>query len=503
MATRTYQHAIECLNSLQSNAAHLEATRAAGNRKLNTAIPEMVAYLEKLGYKQEDLNRLNVIHVTGTKGKGSTCAFADSVLRHLRPSWKVGLYTSPHLVAARERIRINGAPISEGDFARFFFEVWDRLEANTELKFPTMTPKPMYFKFVTLVAYHAFLTLQVDATILEVGVGGRYDSTNAVPQPVVTGISALGIDHVQVLGKTIAEIAWQKAGIFKEGIPAITVNQPEDGMEVLKKEAELVKASEFVVASTVREVIEAKLGLAGRHQSQNAKLAVILVKKFLQRKEGIDFDSVPHDAIAQGLEYTKWPGRCQTVQDPRHPNITWFLDGAHTIESLECCMQWFVSPDAALRLTPSSERRTRVLVFNCTHGRSGPRFLACMLATAAEQLKLYASSEDTHSLFDLVVFCTNVTYADGHYKGDLTAVGIPEDELKHLTVQHELASAWKALAPDFPHDRVHVLPSIEHAVRLIQNVAGSGSNSTDILVTGSLLLVGGMIESANLSDVAL
>jgi folylpolyglutamate synthase len=107
MATRTYQQAIECLNSLQSNAAHLEAVRAAGNRKMELAIAEMVAYLEKIGYtvslrnihfpllshaseQQEDLNQLNVIHVTGTKGKGSTCAFTDSVLRALRPSCKVG-----------------------------------------------------------------------------------------------------------------------------------------------------------------------------------------------------------------------------------------------------------------------------------------------------------------------------------------------------------------------------------------------------------------------------
>lgn len=131
----------------------------------------------------------------------------------------------------RERIRINGKPLSEEDFAKFFFEVWDRISENKvcNLHAPTLlspmepsqkrvetTPdKPGYFRFMTLVAFHTFLSLKVDVTILEVGVGGTHDSTNIVPKPVVTGITALGIDHVTVLGKTLGEIAWHKGGIFK------------------------------------------------------------------------------------------------------------------------------------------------------------------------------------------------------------------------------------------------------------------------------------------------
>ncbi|KAG5648932.1 Folylpolyglutamate synthetase [Asterophora parasitica] len=130
MSTRTYRDAVDQLNSLQSNAAALEAVRASGGRLSEFAIPEMVEYLGRIGYSPHDLNALNVIHITGTKGKGSTSAFTDSILRQALSGKKIGLYTSPHLVAVRERIRINGAPISEELFARYFYEVWDRLAAN-------------------------------------------------------------------------------------------------------------------------------------------------------------------------------------------------------------------------------------------------------------------------------------------------------------------------------------------------------------------------------------
>ncbi|KAI0053016.1 FolC bifunctional protein [Auriscalpium vulgare] len=502
MSSRDYQDAIKHLNSLQSNFATLEAVRASGGRISESAIPEMVEYLERIGYKKEDLNRLNVIHVTGTKGKGSTCAFTDSILRHAKPDWKVGLYTSPHLVAVRERIRINGAPISEEDFAKFFFEVWDRLDANDKRKSPTTSAKPMYFRYVTLVAFHAFLTLNVDATILEVGVGGAYDSTNIVPKPIVTGVSALGIDHTAVLGNTIRDIAWQKGGIYKEGVPALTVSQPEEGMAMLKQQSIDRQASEFIIVPVTPELSEIKLGLAGTHQVQNAKLAVQLAHKFLQIQGSVAPEMALPDSFIKGLEQARWPGRCQTVPDPKYPATTWYLDGAHTVESLDCCVQWFVSPQVALRPLESESRPLRVLVFNCTHGRSGTSFLGTVLAKASAQLKLHDSLVSSDTLFDAVIFCANVTYADGRFKGDLTAVSIPEDDLAQLKTQTELAAAWSSLIPSFPKESIHVHPSIEHAVRIVRKLEGDG-RPVDVLVTGSLHLVGGVIEVAGLADVAL
>ncbi|KZT71613.1 FolC bifunctional protein [Daedalea quercina L-15889] len=504
MSTRTYNDAVDHLNSLQSNAATLEALRAGKTRMDQLAIPEMVEYLGRIGYTPEDLNKLNVIHITGTKGKGSTSAFTDSILRHAKPEWKVGLYTSPHLVAVRERIRINGAPLSEEQFSRFFFHVWDRLEHNGKRHHPETSKMPAYFRFVTLVAYHAFLSLGVDATILEVGVGGAYDSTNIVPKPIVTGVSALGLDHTAVLGKTIKEIAWQKGGIYKEGVPALTVNQPEEGFEMLKHRAGDRKASEFILVPLTPGLSDIKLGLAGTHQYQNAGLAVHLAKHFLHAKTGWPLDDTLPPPFVEGLENARWPGRCQTVVDPKHPRLTWFLDGAHTKESLECCMQWFASPDAALRPSPSAVKTSRVLIFNCTNGRSAHALLGTAVAKIAAQLELHGKEKDASVFFDHVIFCTNVTYADGGFKGDLTSKSISERDLTQLTTQHELAAAWSSLIPPFPSNHIHVLPSIQHAIKLVHDLLAADEQSgVDVLVSGSLHLVGGVIEVAGLSKVAL
>nr|GAT59970.1 FolC bifunctional protein [Mycena chlorophos] len=494
MTSRSYRDAIDTLNSLQSNAAALDLVRATGGRSSAFAIPEMIEYLGIIGYKPADLNALNVIHITGTKGKGSTSAFTDSILREAHPEWKIGLYTSPHLIAVRERIRINGKPITEDDFSRFFFEVWDKIDQN-KTRLETTPDKPGYFRFLTLVAYHAFLSLKVDATILEVGVGGTHDSTNIVPRPVVTGITALGIDHVNVLGKTLAEIAWHKGGIFKEGVPALTVEQPLDGLDVLRKQAQDLKASEFKVVPTTPELSEMPLGLAGKHQAQNAALAVHLAQTFLQAKDGSTADAA---AIAQGLKNARWPGRCQTVEDPVYTNTTWYLDGAHTLESLQCSVEWFVAPGVGLR-TKTGKPHRRVMIFNCTSGRSGAAFLGAIHSHIGTQLKAFASEETVDSFFDHVVFCTNVTYTDGGFKGDLTSLAIPEADLTQLKTQHQLADAWSELIPTFPKANIHVLPSIQHAVNLVRQFDRADDEHSAVLVTGSLHLVGGVIEVADLS----
>lgn len=203
-----------------------------------TSLPEMREWLRRINYAPDDLNSLNMIHVTGTKGKGSTCAFVSSILQHLYPEKKIGLFTSPHLKAVNERIQVNSIPIPETTFARYFWEVYDRLESSAKKEGLDVAKKPVYFRFLTLMAWHAFLDMKVDTAIMEVGVGGEYDGTNIIPKPTCTAVTSLGIDHVSVLGNTLESIAWHKGGIYKKGVPALTVEQTPGALEVLKKRAE-------------------------------------------------------------------------------------------------------------------------------------------------------------------------------------------------------------------------------------------------------------------------
>lgn len=146
-----------------------------------------------------------------------------------------------------------------------------------------------------------------------------------------------------------------------------------------------------------------------------------------------------------------------------------------------------------------------MLIFNCTSGRSGTSFLGSIYAKTAAQLKLHKRDDAPESFFDHVIFCTNVTFADGGFKGDLTTHAIPAADLAELKSQQQLASAWSSLIPTFPTSNIHILPSIEHAVNVIRSLeSNSGEpNSVHVLVAGSLHLVGGVIEVAGLAGVAL
>ncbi|OAX44521.1 FolC bifunctional protein [Rhizopogon vinicolor AM-OR11-026] len=514
---RTYKDAIDALNTLQSNAATLEAVRATGLLNPN-AIPEMIDYLRRVDLEPPQLNDLNVIHITGTKGKGSASAFTDSILRTARPGWKTGLYTSPHLVAVRERIRINGEPLSEEDFTRYFFEVWDLLQKNSKCEAVTAPFMPNYFRFLTLMAFYTFKQLKVDAAILEVGIGGRSDSTNIVPKPVVTGITALGYDHTRILGNKLSQIANQKAGIYKEGVPALTVEQLEEGMSELRNCATEQGASQFTIVDSLPNTTA--LGLAGAHQRSNAALAVQLAHMFLTITDpSYSHMSNPNTSVAastpqsrsvieplrslptsflDGLKNAHWPGRCQTVLDPQQEGTKWFLDGAHTRESLECCLEWFVSPAIGLPDSPVSEGYPiRVLIFNCTSGRSGDEFLKAILQKIEEQLTKYGSPEKKEDFFAKVIFCSNVTYTSGNFKSDLTSVAMSTTDDTHLKTQREIEAAWNKLVATYS-GTVHVLPAIEDAVREARKTP-----NVNVLVTGSLHLVGGVMEVAGLADRAL
>ncbi|CAH1972954.1 unnamed protein product [Acanthoscelides obtectus] len=220
-----YEAAINALNNLQSNAHYIQN---AGKGQVPDKIAQMIKFLNRAGLTLEDLDKLSVIHVTGTNGKGSTCAYSESILRH--HGYKTGFFSSPHCIDVRERIRINGIPIPKPQFAKQFWNIYDKLNAQKENE----RDMPMYFHFLTLLAFHIFLEEQVDAAILEVGIGGEYDSTNIVRKTIVAAITPLDFDHTQLLGNTIESIAWNKSGIMKPGCIAFTVPQPETAFKVLQ-----------------------------------------------------------------------------------------------------------------------------------------------------------------------------------------------------------------------------------------------------------------------------
>ncbi|KAL9126211.1 MAG: hypothetical protein Q9217_004703 [Psora testacea] len=350
------QDAIERLNSLQTSFEILEENRRTGRRKNKNGVEEMRRWLEKIDYSVADLDRLKVIHVAGTKGKGGTCAFVDSILREYRittgsPS-RVGLYTSPHIKHVRERIKINSEPISEESFARSFFKIWDIIAPEGVLDDDN---RPGYFRFLTLMSFDIFLEKEVNVAIYETGIGGENDATNVIQNPIGTGITSLGIDHEKSLkiashmrpsyfslevrdgegeGATIEEIAWHKSGIFKAGCPAFAVHQQPIAENILRHRAQEKDVS-LAFVDIKPEISDIKFPAS--IYRNNASLAVALANRVLDR-ETLQRNSNVTEEMIHGLKNARLPGRCQVLKDGLSE---WYVDGAHTKDSLAVAGQWF------------------------------------------------------------------------------------------------------------------------------------------------------------------
>ncbi|GAQ83711.1 folylpolyglutamate synthase [Klebsormidium nitens] len=344
---RGFEAALEAISSL------ITRRKRADGSNWGDAFALMDTYIKILDL-EEPLSRLSVIHVAGTKGKGSTCAFAESILRH--SGNKTGMFTSPHLVDVRERFRIRGELVPKDVFLEHFWWCWDRFQAAAT---PDV-PLPAYFRFLTLLALRIFIAEKVDVALLEVGIGGRYDATNVVRAPVVCGVASLGYDHTELLGDTLPLIAAEKAGIFKPRVPAITAPQPDDAMEALQKRADELQISLDVAPplESLEDPSAISLGLAGDHQRINAALAVALCRAWTERagptaqldnlRQAMQRKRLP-DSFRRGLASVEWPGRAQIMPDTEiqapgespQGSLMFYLDGAHTPESMEVCATWF------------------------------------------------------------------------------------------------------------------------------------------------------------------
>ncbi|XP_063937261.1 folylpolyglutamate synthase isoform X7 [Daucus carota subsp. sativus] len=335
-----YDEAMDALSSLITKRTRADKSNSGDRYDL------MFDYLKILEL-DEPISQMKVIHVAGTKGKGSTCTFTEAILRNC--GFHTGLFTSPHLIDVRERFRLDGVDICEEKFLAYFWWCFDRLKERTD---DDITPMPTYFRFLALLAFKIFAGEQVDVVILEVGLGGKFDATNVVQSPIVCGISSLGYDHMEILGNTLEAIAGEKSGILKRGVPAFTVFQPDEAMHVLEETALSLDVPLRVATPLDPNLLNGQyLGLHGDHQYVNAGLAIALSSTWLQKTGHLNFNyldgtsSLPEQFI-KGLTTAALQGRAQIVPDQfidteRQEDLVFYLDGAHSPESMEVCAKWF------------------------------------------------------------------------------------------------------------------------------------------------------------------
>ena len=287
--------------------------------------------------------KLKVIHIGGTNGKGSTIAFLKNMLEKM--GLRVGVFSSPYLIHYTDQIAINEESIPEARLEALMVDYRSLLEGEHALAIQGTTE----FEIITTIAYDYFASEQVDVAIMEVGMGGLLDSTN-VCQPILTGITTIGLDHVALLGDSLEAIAEQKAGIIKQGIPLVTGRISPEALSVIDQIAKAKQASrlaygedyqvshhESIVTGEVFDYTSAvrqgrfQTGLLGLHQIENAGMALALLDSYCQATGR----ELPDNAlVAQALEETRWPGRLEVVS--RDPLM--ILDGAHNPHAIKALL---------------------------------------------------------------------------------------------------------------------------------------------------------------------
>ncbi|KAG9459181.1 hypothetical protein H6P81_003689 [Aristolochia fimbriata] len=543
----SYEIAMQALSSLISRRKRGEGPKDV--QKLE----RMHKYTKILGL-EEHISGLKIIHVAGTKGKGSTCSFSEAILREC--GFKTGLFTSPHLVDVRERYRIDGLDIAQDIFLTYFWSCWNQLKE----KVTEDLPMPPLFQFLTLLAFKIFISEKVDVAIIEVGLGGRLDSTNVIKEPIVCGIASLGMDHMEILGNTLGEIASEKAGIFKPKVPAFTVPQLPEAMDALKAVASELEVPLQVASPLGPDKLGGlKLGLAGDHQIINAGLAVALCRSWLHSTghtsifQKVNRETELPEAFLQGLSTAALSGRAQVVHDTwvkscrsaegkEHSSgdLVFYLDGAHSPESMEVCARWFA--DAVKEESRSSfkgkaeehqkcggiclgsenydgfkKSSKQILLFNCMDVRDPQILLPQLFNTCA--------ASGVH--FSKALFVPSLS---SYHKVDSPTSAVATDSKKDLSWQYTIQRTWEKIIHgkdviaeensklnssesmptfDFVHDDSSlkcnplckqfacsaVLPSLPLTMKWLRDcVKENPSVRLQVLVTGSLHLVGDVLK---------
>ncbi|KAK6127301.1 hypothetical protein DH2020_038964 [Rehmannia glutinosa] len=364
-----YEIAMEALSSLISRKKRGDSCAVGGKYK---KLERMLMYIEILGL-EEHISDLKIIHVAGTKGKSRGKHYVQAKAAHVnKENWKRFRMEIPDLshspLAGSLHWLGTGSYLTQWKAAvsRFFY---DYLFCFLYENVTDDLPMPPLFQFLTILALKIFACEKVDVAIIEVGLGGTKDSTNVIKDPVVCGVSPLGMDHMEALGNTLGQIASHKAGIFKPQVPAFTVPQLSEAMDVLQEKADALKVTQlflrfgwlcpFGSCSPLdrKKLNGLQLSLSGDHQFTNAGLAVALCKSWLQTTgnweklfQHANLENNMPDAFLRGLSTARLSGRAQivydtsfTASDKSSGDLIFYLDGAHSPESMEVCARWFSS----------------------------------------------------------------------------------------------------------------------------------------------------------------
>ncbi|QUV85366.1 folylpolyglutamate synthase/dihydrofolate synthase family protein [Chloracidobacterium aggregatum] len=360
---------------------------ALGNEvtAMKLGLDAVTALLEALGRPDRNFTPL---HVAGTNGKGSTCAFLASIFH--QAGLRTGLYTSPHLMSPVERIRLNGQAIPEAAFAEVMTQVHDAVESLLEEG--RLAARPTFFEHLTAAAFTYLAARQAEVVVAEVGLGGRLDATNVL-HPAAAVITNIGEDHREWLGPTLSHIAREKAGIIKPGVPVYLADtQPEEARRVLAHSALAQQVEPQWVAPFETVHLDAtgcpsvrfdqrfpsleggvcRLSLRGRHQTQNAALAAVVAQAELRRR-GVAESDIGR-AIVAGLETTHWPGRLQWLETT--PPV--LLDGAHNPQGAQALAHFLESIGG---------RRPRTAIFATMRDKPAADLLSA-LASGVDRLIL-------------------------------------------------------------------------------------------------------------------
>ena len=534
---RSFDAAWKALCSPLHQATTKEEIEQAALRRTCT-VEDMMEYWNCLNVKYKSIP---TIHITGTKGKGSTACFCSALLSPSSDAddesrTKIGLFTSPHLLYVGERIRINGKPISKALFAQVYWDVRDRLDSKQK-------QLPGYFRMLTLMALYVFQQLKVDVQILEVGMGGRYDATNVISQlqtrQRVCGVTLLDYDHVRILGNTLAQIAWEKGGIFgrtsgnsknstskEEVSPHPSKDQDHyskiqidraymkvDTLEQTQKEDET--ATFFILDSNPDEVLQVmtscaqvegqggrlklidadgaelrlqfqSLGLKGDHQWGNAQLAVALCRQLIQQTSNTTTTNLTMNL--SNLQTAKWPGRCQHEfykHKSKDTILELVLDGAHTPASLQTTLDFYQSIHSK-----NVQKQQHVLIFYTSPERN-PVELLQLIATMKVQFHTVYMVPPTSGKPSPVTPSSAQALLEQHGIPIQTDLLPPSNS---STWQATLASIWKHLVSST--SGMTVISNKNSLSSILDELTTMDDNDTlSVLVTGSLYLVGSMLQA--------